>query len=229
MKSVTGYLLFPLFVLTGHIATAQDITFFFETDDLTDGVATTLTGGSLVLTDAGSGPTNTWLSDRFEHASSTFEVQSIPTIGTLTVTATSLVGDLNITSSGLSDGSSGYGATGEGTSFTFSEDVTITMFDFSSFTSGGGDTVDLSVGTTLLGTFSDDTVVASVADFTNPNNVSASISVSAGDAFTLTYQAGNFSLEEISFSVLASVPEANFYSLIVGISGLFLVVNRRRA
>jgi hypothetical protein len=204
-----------------HAATAQDVTFFFETD-----VSPSVTGGNLVLTDTGTGPTNTWESDRFEAGSSTFEIQSIPIYGTLTVTANSLIGDLNVTEDGLADGGSGYNASGEGTSFTFSQDVTITGFDFAAFTTAGSDSIELSIGASSLGTFSDGTVIAGVADFTNTNAVIASIDVSAGQVFSLARQDGSFHLQTLSFTV---VPEPGTFALLAGFSALASVMFRRRA
>jgi len=184
-----------------------------------------ITGGDLNLLGTGSGSTTDFTSDRFDEKTSTsFEIQNITGIGTLTVTATALIDDLNVTTNGLQDGSSGYNAVGEGTSFVFDKDVTITSLDWGSFTSAGNDSVQLQSGSTNIGTFADGDVVGTT-DFSNTNPSTMSISVAQGDAFTLTYQSGNFFLESMG---LTAVPEPEFYGAIAGLLVLGLAVVRRR-
>lgn len=220
MKHINIFFKLAAFLFFASTVSSQDITFFFDTGDTPD-----VTGGSLVLTDSGGGLTSAWESDRFEKGSSTFEIQSIPTYGTLVVIANSFQGDLNVTGSGLGDGSSGYNAASEGTSFTFNQDVTITGFDFAAFTTAGGDSIELLIGAVSLGTFQEDTVVASVADFSNPNAVAASIDLSAGQPFLLACQGGSFHLEDLSFNV---VPEPGAFALLSGVFGFASVALRRR-
>ena len=95
MKHITVFSRIAASICFASTVFAQDIAFFFDTGDTPD-----VTGGSLVLTDSGSGSTSAWESDRFEKRSSTFEIQSIPVYGTLTITANSFLGDLNVTGSG---------------------------------------------------------------------------------------------------------------------------------
>ena len=125
----------------------------------------------------------------------------------------------------IGDGASGYNAAGEGTSFTFNQDVTITSFDFAAVTTEGGDKIEFLIGSVLLGAFQEGTVVGTVADFSNPNAVVASIDVSAGQTFSVARRAGSFYLEDLSFTV---VPEPSYYTLLFGALSLALVALRRR-
>jgi hypothetical protein len=199
-----------------YSASAQSVFFDFDND--------TVTGGTLVLLEAGSGPTNSFAGDRFdEQASASFQVTGIGGgIGTLAGTASALSDDLNVTGSGLQDGSSGYNGSGEGTSFVFDKDVTITAMDWGGFTV---DSVTLSSGATNIGTFTTGTVIGST-NFTSSNPATMNIAVSAGDAFTLTYASGSFFLESMSFTV---VPEPGTYALLAGICALGYVMTRRRS
>lgn len=201
-----------------YSASAQSVTLDFK--------GNTVTGGTLVLTEPGSGATNDFKGDRFDElTSASFQIQSIPSIGTLDVTASALLDDLNVTGSGLQDGSNGYDGAEEGTSFVFNQDVTITAMDWESFTTAGNDSVTLSSGATNIGTFPEETVTGST-DFSNTNPSTMSIEVSAGDAFTLTYDSGTFYLESITFTV---VPEPGTYALLSGICALGFVMIRRRS
>lgn len=187
----------------------------------------TITGGDLVLTETGTGVTDDFESDRFDELSSaSFEIQNIASIGTLTVTATALLDDLNVTGSGLQDGSSGYDTAEEGTSFVFNRNVTITSIDFGSFTSAGNDEVILSSGSTTIGTFSEGTISGST-DFSNTNPATMSIAVAAGDAFEIAFSDGDYFVESIGMSVSA-IPEPSTYGAIGGILALAMVLYRRR-
>jgi hypothetical protein len=203
--------------LAAALVRADSITLDFENDSVT--------GGSLNITSGTSGATDSFTSPRFDNQiSSTFEITGLPTYGTLTVTATGLGTDLSMFSGGLGDGTGGYNATGEGTSFIFSEDVTITGLDWTSFTVGGNDSVSLYNGTpntfdgtTILGTYADDTVSGGI-DFTNPNSVTMNVTVLAGDAFSFRNSdgAGDFYLGDISLTV---IPEPSSLVL-VGLAAL---------
>jgi hypothetical protein len=210
-------LLLPAFLaclLAGGLSAQTAVTIDFENS--------TITGGDLVLLESGSDPVTDFGGDRFdEQTSASFEIQNISGIGTLGVTASALVDDLNVTGSGLQDGSSGYGVAGEGTSFVFDKPLTITAMDWGSFTS---DEVSLSVGSTNIGTFTTGTVVGS-NDFTGTNPASLDVFVPVGQAFTLTHVSGDFFLESMSVSV---IPEPGTYGLIAGLAGLGLLIYRRR-
>jgi hypothetical protein len=194
-----------------------DVIFDFEVNSVT--------GGTLVLLNSGSGATNDFKGDRFDgQAAANFEIQGIAGVGTLGITATSLMGALNVTGEGLQDGSSGYGTAGEGTSFTFDKDITITLLDWVNFTTDDGDSVTLSSGATNIGTFSKGTVIGST-DFSDTNPSVMSIDVAADELFTITYAAGNFALGQMGFTV---VPEPQNYALLAAISALGFVMLRRR-
>jgi plastocyanin len=106
------------------------------------------------------------------------------------VTASALDDDLNITSNGLQDGSSGYNNVGEGTSFVFDIDVTITSLDWVSFsTTASTDNVTLLNDSVNLGTFTNGTVSGGI-DFTSTNPSTMNIAVTAGDAFEIQFSAG---------------------------------------
>lgn len=200
------------------IAHAQAISFNFDDN--------TVVGGTLVLLESGTDPTNDFSGDRFdEQTSADFQIQGITGIGTLGVTATALVDDLNILSTGLADGSSGYGAAGEGTSFIFDKDVVITAMDWASFSATpSSDVVELLNNNVSLGNYTADTVTGST-DFTSTNPATMNIAVTAGNAFTLRWVAGDFELQGIGLTV---VPEPNTYALLAGISALGVVMLRRR-
>ncbi|HAQ57891.1 MAG TPA: hypothetical protein DEA16_03185 [Opitutae bacterium] len=182
-------------------------------------------GGNLFLLGSGTGSTNAFLSDRFENYNSTqFEIQSIPTFGTLTVTAaTSGTGFLNVTTTGLGEGGSGINNSNEFISFTFSEDIEITFLDFNAIT--GTESVELLIEANSLGTFLNDTVVENIADFTAPSNITASISLAQGEAFIMKHVSGAYDLERIGFTV---VPEPSTYALLFGCCALALAMIRRR-
>lgn len=182
-------------------------------------------GGNLFLLGSGTGSTNAFLSDRFENYNSTqFEIQSIPTFGTLTVTAaTSGTGFLNVTTTGLGEGGSGINKSDEFISFTFSEDIEITFLDFNAITMS--ESVELLIDTTSLGTFLNDTVVENIANFTAPSNVTASISLAEGEAFIMKHASGEYDLERIGFTV---VPEPRTYALLSGCCALAVAMLRRR-
>ena len=182
-------------------------------------------GGNLFLLGSGTGSTNAFLSDRFENYNSTqFEIQSIPTFGTLTVTAaTSGTGFLNVTTTGLGEGGSGINNSNEFISFTFSEDIEITFLDFNAIT--GTESVELLIEANSLGTFLNDTVVENIADFTAPSNITANISLAQGEAFIMKHVSGAYDLERIGFTV---VPEPSTYALLFGCCALALAMIRRR-
>lgn len=181
-----------------------------------------VTGGTLVLLETGSDPTNNFTGDRFDElASAAFEIQGISGFGTLGGTANSLVGNLNVTTSGLQDGSSGYGAASEGTAFVFDEDVTIEFLDWVSFTT---DSVELFNNNISLGTFTTGTNSGGI-NFTDSNPSLMSIFVNAGEEFKLQYSSGNFFLGQMGFNV---VPEPSTYALLSGICALGFVMLRRR-
>lgn len=208
---------FLYLVVASFNVSAQDIVFYFENDEANK----PLTGGTLNITTAGSGVTNDWASNRFEGlTTSSFDITGITGVGSITGTISASSGNLNLTNSGLADGSSGFNSVGEGVSFSFSTDVTITMFDYSGFTSA--DSVELYIDDTSLGTYTDDTITAS-ANFTNPNNVSLSLDLAAGEILNMTYLGGAYHLEEFAFTV----PEPSFYSLLFGSFFATLVFTRR--
>lgn len=212
--SITLICAFSLSLLFSSLS-AQSITLDFEND--------TVAGGTLVLLESGTGATDSFASNRFdEKTSAAFEIQGITSIGTLGVTASALIDDINVTGSGLQDGSSGYNEAGEGTSFVFSKDVIITSLDWVSFTA---DTVTLSSGMTTLGTFTTGTIIGST-DFTNSNPATMNIAVSAGDAFTIKYGSDTFYLGQLG---LTAVPEPSSYTIFAGFIALALAVNRRCA
>jgi hypothetical protein len=103
--------------------------------------------------------------------------------------------------------------------------VIITSLDWVSFTSGGSDSVTLSVGATSIGTFGVGTVIGNT-DFTSTNPATMNIAVSAGDAFTITFDNGAFYLGQMGLTV---VPEPNAYALLSGICALAFVMLRRRS
>jgi hypothetical protein len=207
-------------IVASSALTAQSVVIFFEND-----VSPSVTGGDLVITTAGSGGTDSFASDRFDGlTTSTFEIQNIPTFGTLTITATA-TDNLNTTNSGLGDGTSGFNTTGESISFTFDQAVTITYMDFATFTSSGSDSVVLFSGASSLGTYQDGTITTS-ADFSDTNAVTANISIAAGSSFRLYYDAGAFQFEELGFTV---VPEPSAYALFAGMLTLGFVASRRRS
>jgi len=212
-----------LLALTGLFGASFGQTFTLDfRADATDSVI----GGDLNITTGGTGSTTSFASDRFdEQSSSTFEISNITGFaGTLTVTASASSDDLNVTNSGLQDGPSGFDSSGEGTSFVFNEDVTITFLDWGSFTAAGNDSVTLSSGSSTIGTFSDGTVTGTT-DFSSTNPATMAIDVAAGDAFTLAYGSGDFFLEEMGVTV---VPEPGTLGLIAGMLGLTWVMLRRR-
>ena len=183
------------------------------------------TSGNLFLLGSGAGPTDAFLSNRFENYSSTqFEIRSIPTFGTLTVTAaTSGAGFFNVTTTGLGEGGSGINNSDEFISFTFSEDIEITFLDFNAITVS--ESVELLIDTTSLGTFLNNTVVENIANFTAPSNVTASISLAEGEAFIMKHASGEYDLERIGFTV---VPEPRTYALLSGCCVLAVAMLRRR-
>ena len=82
---------------TAVILSAQSITLDFENN--------LVTGGDLIIQTAGTDAVDDFTGDRFdEQSSALFQIQNIATIGTLGVTATALIDDLNVTGSGLQDG-----------------------------------------------------------------------------------------------------------------------------
>lgn len=195
----------------------QSFTLDFQND--------TVTGGDLNITTAGSDPVDSFKGDRFdEQPGSTFEISNISGFSpTLEITATALSNDLNVLSTGLADGSSGFDAAGEGTSFVFNFDVTIDFLDWGSFTSAGNDSVTLSSGSTTIGTFQDGTVTGST-DFSNTNPATMSIDVAGGDAFEIGWDGGSYQLENMGVTV---VPEPSAYALLAGMLGLGYVMLRR--
>jgi len=206
-----------LAVLLGNTLFAQAVTIDFTNSNIT--------GGDLVLLESGSGATDDFSGNRFDElASADFEIQNIAGVGTLGITATALLDDLNVLSGGLADGSNGYDASGEGTTFVFDKDVTITALDWSSFTPGGSDSVTLFNGAANLGTFSDGTVSGTI-DFSDTNPATMSIEVFAGDAFTIQWAGGEFQLESMS---LTAVPEPGTFGLLAGFLGLVSIMLKRR-
>jgi len=197
-----------------------------QTDINIDFQGDTVAGGDLVLTEPGTGPTDDFASDRFDELSTaSFEIQNIASVGTLTVTATALRDDLNALSGGLADGSGGHDQTGEGTSFVFDRDVTITSIDFGSFTSAGNDEVTLSNGSTVVGTFAEGDISGST-DFSSTNPATMSIDVASGDDFEIAYSNGDYLIESIGMNV---VPEPGNYALACGAIALIWVMHRRRS
>lgn len=184
-----------------------------------------VTGGTLLLLEAGSDTTDDFTGDRFdEQTSAAFEIQNITGFGTLGVTASALSDDLNVTGSGLQDGSSGYDTAGEGTSFVFDTDVRIDFLDWVSFTSAGSDSVSLSSGSTTIGTFSEGSVTGTT-DFTSTNPATMAIDVASGDAFTIGYDSGDFFLGQMGVTV---VPEPGTFALMAGFLGLVSIMLKRR-
>ena len=191
-------------------ASAQSVTFDFE--------GNFVTGGTLALQAAGDDPIDSFLGDRFDELSSaSFQVTGIGGgIGALAGTALALNGVLNVTGSGLADAGSGYNGAGEGTSFTFDKDIIVTGLDFTDFTSAGSDSVTISSGSTTIGTFEFGETIGSTS-FADPNAVTASIAVAAGDTFKIEYAAGAFHLGDFTFTV---VPEPGTYALLSGFCAL---------
>jgi len=202
-----------------YSASAQSVTFDFKNN--------TVTGGTLVLTETGTGALDDFTGDRFDELTSAgFQITGIGGgIGTLTGTATTLIDDLNVTGSGLQDGSNGYDALGEGTIFAFSKNIIVTGLDFGGFTSIGSDSVTISSGATTIGTFEDGETIGSTS-FANTNAVTASIAVTAEDAFKIENVSGTYYLESITFTV---VPEPGTYALLAGFCALGFVMLRRRS
>jgi hypothetical protein len=185
----------------------------------------TVTGGNLVLLESGSDPNNDFTGDRFdEQASADFEIQNIVGFGTLGITATALSDNLNVTSNGLQDGSTGYNGAGEGTSLIFDADVRIDFLDWVSFTSADSDSVGLSSGSTAIGTFNAGTVTGTT-DFTSTNPATMAIVVAAGDAFRMSHAGGTFYLGQMGITV---VPEPGSFALIAGCLGMVSIMLKRR-
>ena len=201
--------------LTASISRADNVII-----DFTD---SSITGGSLNLLSGTTGSTTDFTSARFEgRGSADFEITGLPTYGTLSVTAEALDDDLNITGQGLADGGSGYDNNGEGTSFIFDQDVTITGFDFAGF-STATDQVILRNGLTNLGTFTAGSNSGGF-NFSDGNNVTMSVTVSSGNAFILEHTStGDYDLERLNFTV---IPEPSSIALI-GLSALALALSLR--
>ena len=208
-----------ILIFLANLTFAQTVILNFNTTE------SSASGGNLFLLGSGTGATNEFSSDRFENYKSTqFEIRSIPTFGTLTVTAaTSGAGFLNVTTTGLAEGGSGINTNDEFISFTFSEDIKITFLDFNAIT--GDESVELLIDTTSLGTFLNNTVVENIANFTAPSNVTASISLAQGEAFIIKHAFGAYDLERIGFTV---VPEPGTYALLSGCCALVVAMLRRR-
>ncbi len=182
-----------------------------------------VTGGTLLLTESGTDATDDFTGDRFDElAIASFQITGLPTYGSLTITASALVDDLNVTGSGLQDGSSGYNAAGEGTSFVFNRDVIITALDWGSFTS---DTVILRNGATNLGTFTTGSPISGGIDFSDTDPAVMSITVAQGDAFVIENDSGTFYLESMN---ITAIPEPSSIML-MGLVGIVAVsVLRKR-
>lgn len=171
-----------------------------------------------------------WFDEVKAGTASTFTIEDVALIGTLTVTAEALSDDLNVTDDGLSDGPSGYNATGEGTTFLFDRDLTVTAIDFTSFTTNGGDEVTLGSGTQSLGPIGDGeslTHNSLSANFTETNPAETTIPVGAGEPFAVKWSAGRFYVESLQ---IQTVPEPSRFGLIAGllVFGLALFSRRRR-
>ena len=219
MKLNKAFLSTKILILFANLTFAQTVIINFNSAELPTST------GNLFLLGSGTGPTDAFLSNRFEDYSSTqFEIRSIPTFGTLTVTAaTSGTNFLNVTTTGLGEGGSGINNSDEFISFTFSEDIEITFLDFNAITMS--ESVELLIDTTSLGTFLNDTVVENIANFTAPSNVTASISLAEGEAFIMKHASGEYDLERIGFTV---VPEPRTYALLSGCCVLAVAMLRRR-
>jgi len=213
----TFILLLTAFGLAAGSARAATITIDFENNSIT--------GGNLVLLASGNDAVDDFSGDRFDELSSaSFEIQNIAGVGTLGITATALLDDLNITGDGLQDGPSGYDTAGEGTSFVFDRDVTITALDWVSFTSAGSDSVTLRNGGAGLGTFSEGDSSGGI-DFGSTNPSTMSIAVSSGDAFNAEYAGGDYYLGQMTLEV---VPEPGTLALASLAALAVFALHRRR-
>lgn len=195
--------------------------------------ADTVIGGDLVI--SGTGDTGSFKGSLFdEQASSIFEIQNITDIGSIQITASSLDSYLNVTSDGLQDGTSGYNASGEGTSFTFDTAVRIQSLDWGSFTYDDPSNFDqVSLyngigGSNLLGTFVYGQTIGSTS-FADTNPATMDILVEANHSFRIQFEqqstSNGFYLESMSFNI---VPEPSAYALALGICSLLSAVIIRK-
>jgi len=168
-----------------------------------------------------------WFDEVSAGTAASFTIENIDLIGTLNVTAEALSDDLNVTDDGLSDGVSGYNAEGDGTTFTFDRDLTVTAIDFTSFTSGGGDEVVLESGDQSVGPIAEGQSVSTpfAANFGETNPATTEIPVSAGDSFVVAWSSGEFWVESLA---IQTVPEPSRFGLVAAILALAAALFARR-
>jgi hypothetical protein len=142
------------------------------------------------------------------------------TVGGLTLTMTLFPGGLfnqtgsafGINAPGGSDASDELDS-GEGFTFSFSQDVTITSISVSSFGSGNSGTLSFNGGSSIGSVTSTGLTV-----------INSSV-ISSGTTLRFESSSGAFSLDSIAVS---AIPEPSAYAFLAGMGGLVLAASRRR-